>query len=132
MTALLRLLVAAALAATGGLGVAACGDDGAPPKLEVSDADSKDQPADYEYLIPYGTQRRIASGEDIEIMPERLEVKVGESIKITNDDSEGAFVGIFYVGAGETVRMTFTTPGELSGKCEVSSSGEFTIDVQDA
>jgi plastocyanin len=91
-----------------------------------------DSPADYEYLIPYGTQRRIASGEKIEIMPERLEVEVGESIRITNEDNKGAFVGIFYVGAGETVRMKFTTPGELSGKCEVSSSGEFTIAVQEA
>lgn len=132
MSRALRLALAALVAVTGGLVTAACGGDETQPKLEVSSGAAKDQPADHEYVIPYGTQRRIASGEDFEIMPRHLEVEVGESIKITNDDSEGAFVGIFYVGAGETVRMTFTTPGVLSGKCDVSSSGEFTIDVRDA
>lgn len=129
MTRWLALLAVAVVAGSGVL-LASCGEDDARPTLEVFD--DGDRAADYEYVIPAGTQKRIERGEPMEIMPERLEVTVGESIRITNEDDTGAYVGIFYVGAGETVRMRFTTPGELTGKCEVSSSGEFTIDVRDA
>lgn len=107
---------------------AACGN-GTAPELEVGNPDAE---ADYEYVIPAGTSARIADGEVVDLMPQRLEVTVGESIRIRNEDVAGASVGIFYVGAGETVRMKFSTPGELTGECEVSASGEFTILVTEA
>lgn len=107
--------------------VAADGDDG--PTIEVTDGEG---PADHDYVIPRGTAERIAAGEEVAIVPQRLEAKVGETIRIRNDDDAGANVGIFYVGAGETVRMTFTSPGELKGTCDVHPSGEFTIAVSAA
>jgi plastocyanin len=54
---------------------------------------------------------------------------VGESIRITNDDSRGHVVGVFYVGAGETLTQSFTAPGVLTGECTVHSSGVFTLTV---
>ncbi len=91
-----------------------------------------DGSVDYDFVIPPGTQDKINAGELVEIVPQRLDVEVGESIRIRNDDDRGAFVGIFYVGAGEVVRMRFTTPGELKGACDVHPSGEFIIDVAEA
>ena len=122
-------VVRSAVVALALLAVSACGG-GDTPTLEVMSEEPSTP--DYEYVIPAGTNSRLRSGEVVEIMPARLEVVVGESIRIRNEDSAGAFVGIFYVGAGETVNMRFTTPGELTGKCEVSSSGEFTIQVEEA
>jgi hypothetical protein len=87
---------------------------------------------DYDYLIPAGTQDRKLRGELVEIMPSTLDVEVGESIRIRNDDDAGAMVGIFYVGAGEVVSMRFTTPGTLSGACDVSADGTFTINVAES
>jgi hypothetical protein len=84
---------------------------------------------DYDYVIPAGTQDAKLRGELVEIMPSSLDVQVGESIRIRNDDDAGAMVGIFYVGAGEVVSMRFTTPGTLSGACDVSADGTFTINV---
>jgi hypothetical protein len=95
--------------------------------LEVLTED--DAEVDYDYVIPAGTQDRKLRGETIEIMPPTLDVQVGESIRIRNDDEAGAFVGIFYVGAGEVVSMRFTTPGKLSGACDFTPGGEFTINV---
>jgi hypothetical protein len=102
---------------------------GGNPTLEVLDAE--DDEVDYDYVIPAGTQDRKLRGEPVEIMPPSLDVEVGESIRIRNDDEAGAMVGIFYVGAGEVVSMRFTTPGTLTGACDVSPGGEFTINVAD-
>ena len=84
---------------------------------------------EYDYVIPAGTAARIDSGEQIDIVPRELTVQVGESIRIVNDDAEGHVVGVFYVGAGETLTKQFTAPGELSGSCTVHSAGEFTLRV---
>ena len=103
------------------------GDDGTDTaQLQVVDPGGE---VDHDYVIPAGTQDRRLRGETIEIMPAQLDVRVGESIRITNDDDAGAFVGIFYVGAGEVVSMRFTTPGTLSGACDLTPEGEFTIEV---
>ncbi len=85
---------------------------------------------EYDYLIPAGTAARIESGEQIDIVPRELTVQVGEAIRIVNNDSEGHVVGVFYVGAGETLTKQFTAPGELSGSCTVHSAGEFTLRVE--
>ncbi|MGB0801270.1 MAG: cupredoxin domain-containing protein, partial [Ilumatobacteraceae bacterium] len=57
------------------------------------------------------------------------EVAVGETIRIVNEDDRGHVVGVFYVGAGETLTQTFTAPGQLTGECTVHSSGVFTLTV---
>ncbi len=45
-----------------------------------------DEKVDYDYVIPAGTQDRKLGGETVEIMPPTLDVEVGESIRIRNDD----------------------------------------------
>ena len=57
---------------------------------------------------------------------------VGESIRIVNDDVVGHVVGVFYVGAGETLTQRFDSPGELSGECSVHPSGSFTLRIVEA
>jgi len=108
------------------LTLAACGGEDTPA-LAVVDPDAEGY--DHEYVIPFGTGRRLDGGEPIEIVPRVLEVKVGERIRIVNEDVRGAAVGIFWVPAGRTVAMEFTTPGTLTGECDVHPSGEFTINV---
>ncbi len=103
---------------------------GAVPELQVVDSDADDY--DYDYVIPFGTGRRLDGGEEIEIVPGELDVKVGERIRIVNEDVRGAAVGIFWVPAERTVAMEFTTPGTLTGECDVHPSGVFTINVTEA
>ena len=133
---LVGLLVVIPVLVTG-----ACGSDSAeasseasaaeePPELRVVDSTAEDY--DYDYLIPFGTGRRLDGGEEIEIVPAVLDVKVGEKIRIINEDVRGAAVGIFWVPAERTVAMEFTTPGTLSGECDVHPSGVFTINVTEA
>lgn len=124
----MRIRLALALAALVVPVLGACGSDDDGP-LIISDAATA--VADYEYLIPAGTWDRINSGEQVEILPARLDVNVGEVIRIINEDDEGHFVGIFYVGAGETVTQRFSSPGEFQGQCTVHPSGEISLVVHE-
>ena len=124
----MRSRLALALVALLALALGACESDD-PGPLIVADAGAVD--ADYEYLIPDGTWDRINSGEAIEILPAQLDVRVGEVIRIVNEDSEGHFVGIFYVGAGETVTQRFSSAGEFQGQCTVHPSGEISLIVHE-
>jgi hypothetical protein len=124
----MHIRLALALVAAATLVLSACGSDETGP-LIVADAGAVD--ADYEYLIPDGTWDRINSGEAVEILPARLDVNVGEVIRIVNDDDEGHFVGIFYVGAGETVTQRFSSAGEFQGQCTVHPSGEISLIVHE-
>ena len=106
--------------------VVACSSERSGPLVEDDPtADS----FDYDYLIPAGTADRISNGESVEILPAELLVKVGDVIRIVNEDDEGHFVGIFYVGAGETVTQRFTSSGEFIGACTVHPSGQLRLVV---
>lgn len=130
MTNPVRVVVLVAVGVLVALGVwLLSGDDvdapGRPDSVTVDDAAH----FDHEYLIPLGTGDRIRDGAVVEILPRELVVRVGESIRIVNDDDEGHVVGVFYVGAGETLTQRFDSPGELTGECDVHPSGEFTLRV---
>lgn len=100
-------------------------DDSGVQVADASDAAT----FEHDYTIPAGTADRIEAGEVVEIVPLELTVQVGEAIRIVNEDDEGHVVGVFFVGAGETMTQRFTAPGELSGACSVHSDGEFTLRV---
>lgn len=88
-----------------------------------------DEVVDYEYVIPYGTSVRIDQGQTVDLMPRALEVKVGESIRIRNQDGRDYMVGPFFVTAGQSLAMRFTHPGQLSGECTMNPEGEFVITI---
>ena len=91
--------------------------------------DSPEAEADYLYVIPAGTADRITAGETVEILPAQLVVRVGEVIRVVNEDDAGHFVGIFYVGAGETVTQRFASSGDFSGFCTIHPSGQISLHV---
>jgi len=117
---LLFALLATLLAACGGDGVVAQPQWGALPDEE---------PATYEYVVPYGTSVRVDQGQTVDLMPSELEVKVGESLRIKNQDGRDYMVGPFFVAAGRTLSMRFTFPGELSGICSLNANGKVVIRV---
>lgn len=106
------------------------GDDAAGVAV-VSDVDDGGS-FEYDYVIPLGTADRIDAGEDVAIVPAELVAEVGDAIRIVNDDTEGHVVGVFYVGAGETLTQRFDRAGVLEGECSVHASGSFTLRIVDA
>jgi hypothetical protein len=84
---------------------------------------------DYSFTIPAGTGEAIDRGESVDILPQELDVRVGEVLELINHDSRGHLVGPFFVGKGETLRQRFNAPGTFIGECSVHDSGEIILTV---
>ncbi len=97
--------------------------------IQITDADSATVFV-HDFLIPPGTADRIAAGESVEIVPTELVVKVGDAIRIVNNDTDDHVVGVFFVASGETLTQRFNTVGVLEGECSVHPSGSFTLRVE--
>ncbi len=120
---------ALAIAVLALVGLGACSGDEQPESIVVTDVDDVGE-FDHEFVIPAGTGDRIQAGEDVEIVPRELVVRVGDSLRIVNEDDQGHAVGVFYVGSGETLTQRFDSPGVLEGLCDIHPSGTFTLRVQ--
>ncbi len=111
----------------------ACGSDPATTDATAPSAQwgalGETEAATYEFVVPYGTSVRIDQGQVVDLMPRQLDVKVGESIRIKNQDSRDYMIGPFYVTAGQSLAMRFSQEGQLSGLCSMNPEGEFVIDV---
>lgn len=84
---------------------------------------------DYEFTIPAGTAKRIAAGEEPHIIPHSLDAKVGDVIRIINQDNVGQQVGPFYVGANEELVQQFKAPGKYEGVCAIAGKDPIILRV---
>ena len=122
------VLVAAVVATSTGL--SACGRGGSDgPGLAAAPDEGA---ATYEFVIPPGAGEALDEGVPLEILPAELDVVVGETIRIVNEDDRGHLVGPWFVGAGETVTQEFSSPGEFEGECTVHPSGQLVLSVREA
>jgi len=85
---------------------------------------------DFDYTIPRGTAARVARGDDVEIVPRRLDARVGQVIRIRNDDDQGQAVGPFYVAARSTLTQRFLSAGTFAGQCTVHPDGAIRLVVR--
>ena len=116
------------VAAAAAILLAVAGCSSGTDSFEQIDA-AADVIADYEYVIPIGAGLALDAGTPLEILPRDFDAHVGQTIQIINQDDRGHLVGPWFVGAGETMRQTFKTPGEFIGECTVHPSGEIVVTV---
>lgn len=86
--------------------------------------------ADFEFVIPRGTGERIDRGEDPDIFPRRLDVRVGQVIRIVNEDNRSHVIGPFSVGRGETITQRFASPGTYRGECSAHPDSAVEIRIR--
>ncbi len=111
-------------------GSAACSSVAATtPRSRRPRRSAGDEAATLEYVIPVGAGEALDAGTPLEILPAELEVNVGDTIRIENQDDRGHTVGPFFVGANETLTQRFSTPGEFEGVCTVHPSGQLILIV---
>ena len=113
----MRNLVGAVLIATLALAAVACGSDGS----------SGSSPKVVEIVVPAGTQAKLDRGEIVDVMPAKLEFRVGDTLRVRNDDSFVQYAGPYRVQAGEQFELQFGSPGRYGGLCDLSGGSTYEI-----
>lgn len=126
MTSTPRAALMAGVVAAASL-LVGCASDGAQPQTEAVVGTAA---ATFEFVIPAGAGVALDAGRPLEILPAELDVNVGDTIRIENQDDRGHTVGPFFVGARETLSQRFSTPGEFEGVCTVHPSGQLVLVVK--
>lgn len=93
----------------------------------VASACSTPEPQTIEVVVPAGTQDRLDAGETVDVMPARIEMRVGDTLVIRNDDSVRQSVGPYQVEANRSIRLTYGTPGTFEGYCPLSEGERYEI-----
>jgi plastocyanin len=84
----------------------------------------------WSFVVPAGTKDKQDKGQYVgDILPEQLNVSVGDTVTIRNEDAVVHTFGPFTVRPGETQKMTFTEPGYFFGVCTVGGHDTVTINV---
>lgn len=112
---LLLLIVVAVVLTAGGL--TACGEG------------SQSQGETTEVVVPAGTDARMKAGETVTIMPSRIELQVGDTLLIRNEDTADQKVGPYFVEAGGEIRLIYGKAGTYEGYCPLSEGQRYEIVV---
>lgn len=97
---LLVALCAAVLAALAG-----CGGGGEPPGREIV------------IDVPRGAAAQVARGEDPKLVPDRIDARVGDTLRLVNRDVRSHMIGPFLVGPGQRVESELAQAGTYEGEC---------------
>ncbi len=82
------------------------------------------------FIIPDGTAQRVASGEEVRIIPEDLKMRLRDRLVLINEDSTSHQVASILIGSGERIDTTFSEAITLSGFCSLHPSGQINIRVE--
>ena len=86
------------------------------------------QPRTLLFVVPHGAAVSIARGERVDIMPARLELHVGDVVRIRNDDTLPQTVGPYEPRSQIEVR--YGSPGQFVGTCSFTRTGRYEIIVR--
>lgn len=67
--------------------------------------------------VPRGAAARIARGEDVNVVPDRIDARVGDTLRLVNRDVRAHMVGPFLVGPGQRVESRLARAGTYAGAC---------------
>ena len=82
------------------------------------------------FVVPRGTTVKVAKGAKVEIMPAKLELHVGDVVRIRNDDGLPQSVGPYRVKGHSQVEVRYGSPGHFIGTCTFTRTGRYEIIVR--
>jgi hypothetical protein len=83
-----------------------------------------------EIVVPAGTLDRLNGGESVVLMPSVLRFRVGDTLRIRNEDVVEHLVGPYTVAAGRTVELRYGSPGRFEGMCTLAAGHRYRIIVE--
>lgn len=84
------------------------------------------------FQIPKGTWARRMAGDDLEILPSRIQLVAGMTLVLRNLDDVPQILGPTLIMPGQTFRLPFRTAAEYQFVCSAHTSGYMTVVVREA
>lgn len=81
------------------------------------------------YTIPAGTDLRITTLQQVDVIPAQISLRQGGSITLINEDIVPFQFGTLSVAAGQTVTKTFPDTGTFRNLCRLTPGQEVIITV---
>lgn len=120
---LIRLLLIALISA---VGVAAFNEGAYLIQKDKSDR----PPKTIQLVIPAGTAARLAAGESVQSIPDKMVFVMGDVLEVKNQDSVAHQLGPVWVPAGATGRLVLNEPNKYTYTCSFSTSRFLGLDVR--
>jgi hypothetical protein len=70
-------------------------------------------------VVPAGTFDAVARGEFVDLLPEIVQVKVGDEFVVVNNDTFTHVIGPFSVRPGETLHHYWSQVTTIEGDCTI-------------
>jgi hypothetical protein len=70
-------------------------------------------------VVPAGTFDAVARGEFVDLLPEIVQVKVGDEFVVVNNDTFTHVIGPFSVRPGETLHHYWSQVATIEGDCTI-------------
>ncbi len=67
--------------------------------------------------VPRGAAAEIARGEQLNLVPDRITARVGDTLRLVNHDTRSHTIGPFLVGPGQRVESRLARGGTYEGNC---------------
>ena len=83
-----------------------------------------------EIVIPLGAQARLDAGEPVAVLREEIRVKVGEAVRIRNDDVVDHVIGPYYLQSGAALQQTYRAPQTIQYVCFVNPTEAISLVVE--
>ena len=87
-------------------------------------------PKTIQLVIPAGTAERLAAGETISAIPDKMVFVEGDVLEVKNEDSVSHQLGPVWVPAGATGRLNLDQPNRYSYSCSFSNTRFLGLDVR--
>lgn len=78
-------------------------------------------------VIPAGTGAAVDAGDEVDAVPSLIEVSVGDTLVLVNDDTRPHVVGPWTVLPGQEFSYTFAEAAEFTGACSAHPSNAVRI-----
>ena len=86
-------------------------------------------PVDHRFVIPAGTAARLEAGEEVEVLPARIELRSGDSVTLVNDDDVTQGSGFLVAPPHDSVTYEFNRAGTYVAACTLHPGGSLEIVV---
>lgn len=119
------------LALAGTAAISGCGDSSTSDTGPMNAAATIPGRADFQWTIPKGTAEQVDVGTHDKIFPSVLYARIGQNIRIINEDRIAYTVGPFIIGPGQTLEQTFRRTGTFEGVCTTHAGATFVLIVEE-